>query len=219
MTLFIPLSPNSTWNDNELRYALRSWEKYSPPSEVVIIGPKVPDWLTGVTWMGWNKNYSKPRDIYEKTKLMSQYYTEFIFANDDHFLLDPFKDDPGYQGLIRDFRGGSETFMRYVSNTAKIFPAAKYFDIHEPMRMEAKYINCMYYPMKGEMLLKTAYGATAGVNGRPATDCKIDRHIRYDEIDTLLQGRWCFSVGDQGLNNDMKRWLADRFPDKSKYEL
>ena len=42
--------------------------------------------------------------------------------------------------------------------------------------------------------------------------------MRRAAIDKFIEGKSFLSVSDGGLSTDMRRWLAERFPDKSKYE-
>lgn len=106
-TLFIPLGCGSAWDNQELRYALRSWEQYSTIDRVIICGEK-PDWYMGEHIPYRSRlNYSKPMEIMDKAKLCPA--ETFIFSNDDIFLLEPLADLPNYaQGQIGEFRGGSQ---------------------------------------------------------------------------------------------------------------
>jgi hypothetical protein len=217
-TLFIPLLKNaSTWADNELRYALRSWEKYCPMERVIVIGHK-PDWYTGEYHL-LDGLRSKTEDIWMKTEAAARITDRFIFANDDHILLQPLTSLPYYsQGKLSDFVGGSDTFMRYVWNTAKQWPSGLYFDVHTPMIIESDRFLALEYLR--DTLLKSIYcNSFTDIEGEPYKDCKINQHMRTEEIEQKLTGKKMFSFGDNGLGNDMRKHLFALFPDKSRFEL
>jgi hypothetical protein len=216
-TLFIPLGRDSIWQNNELRYALRSWGKFGNIERVIIVGEK-PDWYTGEHYpLPTSRILCKTEDIFRKTQLAATLSESFIYANDDHILLEPLAILPYYyQGLISDFRGGSETFMRYVINTDRICPRGKYFDVHTPMVIQSDIILSLPYVQ--DTIMKSYYCYEAGVEGVEYKDCKINQHLRTEEIEKKLAGKWMFSFGDNGLSNDMRKYLMMKFPDKSKWE-
>lgn len=214
-TLFIPLGRDSVWNNNELKYALRSWEKFGKIERVIIIGEK-PDWYAG-DHLPWKHLLPKTEDIFRKTQLAATLTENFIYANDDHILLEPLTTLPYYyQGFIHEFKGGSDAFMRYVCNTDRICPQGKYFDVHTPMVIESDIILSL--PYVNDTIMKSYYGYEIGAEGEPYKDCKINQHLRTEEIEKRLVGLPMFSFGDNGLNNDMRKYLMNNFPDKSKWE-
>lgn len=217
MTLFIPLSEASTWQHNELRLALRSWEMYSQIENVLIIGYK-PDWLINVHHVPASDNYSKVENIFRKVKMAAALYPEFIFANDDHFLMQPLNELPYYYSCkLKDFKGtAGDTFFRYVDTTARLFPGGYYFDVHTPMICKKEIIDQLDY--KKDVLFKSYYGNTAGVEGREIRDCKINGHIRTDEIERYVTGRPFISTGES-ISVELKKYLLERFINKSRFEM
>lgn len=90
MQLVIPLH-KSRINYQDLRYALRSVEKYGNfDGEVVIVGEK-PAWIKNVTHLKLTDDpneWYKERNIYRKIlKSFEVVGDNFIFMNDDHVLL------------------------------------------------------------------------------------------------------------------------------------
>src|SRR6478735_3971728 len=81
-------------NNEELRYSLRSIEKYlKPPFEVVIIGDHVPDWLNNAAQI-WIPDVKGQNQYSVRRKVMAalSYEKEIFFMNDDFYLLE--KTDP-----------------------------------------------------------------------------------------------------------------------------
>jgi hypothetical protein len=216
-TLFIPLCPSSTWNHNELRLALRSWEKHGPPIETVLIIGHKPDWLQDVHHIPFTDRWNKPTNIYEKVKLAAKLYDSFIFANDDHFLLRRMVELPYYRSVkLKEFKGGGETFMRYVEQTRQLFPDGYYFDVHTPMVVHAHIVESLEY--RKDVLFKSLYCNSAQVWGEEFKDCKIKDHMRREDIERYVEGRPFLSTGE-AISNDLKKWLFDQFPEKSRWEL
>lgn len=148
---------------------------------------------------------------------MASMHDRFIFGNDDHFLLQPLHELPYYyEGRLDKFKGGSETFMRYVSNTTRLYPDGKYFDVHTPMVIESENFKKLSYT--SDTILKSVYCNSLDIEGVPYKDCKINHHLRREEIEKYLAGKIMFSVGDNGLSNDMRKYLFELFPEKSKWE-
>ncbi len=216
MMLFIPLAPMSAWQDNELRYALRSWDKHSPPDRVLIIGHK-PGWYTG-EHIQMHNVASKPKDIFLKTQRAAKECDSFIFANDDHFLLSPFQDKHYHAGPLASFRKGSDAFMRYVQNTAKRFPGGNYFDVHTPMVMQSDVVLSLDYGAT-DVLLKSTYCNTARVTGEYYADCKINTRMTAEAISSRVAGLSVFSVGDGALGPGLREFLASQYPVPSRWEL
>lgn len=216
MTLFIPLSNASAWQHNELRFALRSWEKYSSIDTLCIIGHK-PGWLKDVHHIPFDERSNKPRNIFDKVQLAVKYYDQFIFANDDHYLLERMHNLPYYyQCKLKDYRNGGETFMRYVANTRELFPDGLYFDVHTPMVVDSEVVKQLSY--KKDVLFKSLYCNTAGVEGIRCDDIKIRGHIRREDIDKLVKGQQFLSTGNL-ISHDLRQWFLEMYPEKSRFEM
>ena len=149
--------------------------------------------------------------------MAADHYDRFIFANDDHYLLQPMTDLPYYHaGPIREFKGGGETFMRYVDNTYRLFPDGMYYDVHTPMIVESSIMAGLSYHR--DTLFKSCYANTAQVDGVLFRDCKMDGHIRTDAINHYIRDRPFLSIGEY-IPFDLKNWLMEQYPEKSKWEL
>lgn len=217
MTLFIPLCEQSTWLHNELRIALRSWDKFGQIDKVLIIGHK-PDWITNIHHIPFQDKFNKVENIFRKVKVAAENYPEFIFANDDHFILKPIKELPYYYSvLLKDFKGSvGDTFFRYVDQTKRLFPEGKYFDIHTPMICKKEIIDKLEW--KRDVLFKSYYCNTAGVEAVQMNDCKIHGHIRLPEIISYFHDKPFISTGE-AISYELKKYLFDLFPEKSCWEL
>lgn len=144
-------------------------------------------------------------------------YDRFIFANDDHFLLKTMTELPYYRSSkLKDFKGGGETFMRYVTQTWSKWPEGWYFDVHTPMIVEAEVVNTL--KVEKDILFKSAYANTAGIEGVEFTDCKLPYNMRRDEFEKYISGREFFSTSE-AVPLEVKTWLKEQFPEKSRWEV
>lgn len=102
MKILIPLGTGSNWDNNELRYCLRSLnENLKGDYEIHIYGNVVPEWLTNVMvhpaeryypeWLKKKNNgkldYENFFDTLNKVKSFAQKGIEFVYMYDDVLLL------------------------------------------------------------------------------------------------------------------------------------
>ena len=226
-SIVIPLGRGSRNNDLELRYCLRSVEKYlTGYGDVFIVGEK-PDWLRNVIHIPCpdfgDKTYDKERNIFGKIMAAcadDRVSDSFLFMNDDHYLLQEYaaREFPYYyDGRLRDKLTISD-YKHTVSNTAAIVsPNVLYADIHCPIIYEkAKFATIGRYnwAVKFGYCIKTlyCYEHVLCSHLRPAVDLKIE------EGPYSLTSRPWFSIGDKAFNGDIKRVLQELYPLKSRYE-
>lgn len=219
-TIAIPYITCGNFGDTLLKYCLRSYQKYADIKRVILSGD-APQWYTG-DHLPVTKDPARTKtyDIFYKVKTVASYLGngEFIFTNDDHFLLRLITEIPNcHAGSLQGFKGGSAAFMRFVVNTARAYPAGLYFDVHTPIVMEARKMAALQYIP--DTILKSCYGNEYGLCGEIYGDCKINQHLRMSEIEKTVAGKWVFSLGDGGISPDMRTFLENKFPEKSRWEI
>lgn len=206
MTLAIPLSNNGRYN--QLRYSLRSITKHHPEiTECVLIGGK-PDWYNGNHVI--HKDYGpdhKEKNIRDKISLVSG---SFLFANDDHILLEPIK-TTWNKGMLQDnlsARNGNGSYTRLLKNTFEKYGNVPNVDTHCPMWMDSVGVQKTLFdwPRFG-VGFKTCYAQENNIESEFMEDCKTDRIPPADR-------QW-FSLTD----NFPEQYLAQLFPNKCKFEL
>lgn len=213
-TLFVPLGRDSRWHNNELRYALRSWSAYSDVTRLIIAGDK-PEWLDCEA-IQWPYLHPKTLDIFLKAQAACSLTDQFVFGNDDHFLLQPLKTLPNYYySTLTNHKGGSDRFKDYVLFTQQLFPDGLFYDIHTPMIMDNRLLELRH---DKPVVLKSLFGNSFPGQSVEMIDPVIRDHMRTDDIELFTAGKPMFAVNDNGLGNDMKRWLQKRFPEKSRWE-
>lgn len=242
--IIIPLGTGSKWNNNELKYCLRSLEKYGENiGDIYIIGER-PDFL--------NYNVIQHRNIEDKhshegniwTKLMvgctiGHLDDDFLYVMDDFVFLQPF-DISKYpnvaNGRIEDERWcyiptlvekHTNPYFRMCKRTGTILREQKkdtyYYDLHRPLLINKEKFLGTYKQFKSEIyslnsiLVKSTY---CNFN-----EIKPDFHINDNlikdaiEIDSNILDLDMFSYKDSAVTNRLIKYLEITFPNKSQYEL
>jgi hypothetical protein len=236
------LGSGSTWDNNELRYSLRSVEKHvSNYRDVYIVG-ECPHWLQNVIHLPFEDKYGHERNIMEKIKHLCEHNRpseNFLFINDDHFFL---KDINAV--AFRFYHKGSlaktikkrlinDVYKDALNNTLAMLSHNKFttlnFDIHTPIVYnKKKFIETMdSYDWSLEYVIKSLYCNSNGIKGvEMQEDCKISGRIAYWRLLQKIKDRNVFSIGDKCLHpypgekeSSVKVLLNELFPNKSKYEM
>jgi hypothetical protein len=241
----IPLGKGSTWQNNELRYCLRSIEKHLKGYGRIYIVGDLPAFLTHHSPLTTHdiihlsipdeSPHNPAKNIYNK--LMAACYDqqlsmEFIYFNDDYILTQDIDAAtlPHYhkEHDLKESAGRIQqgnTFRQALENTAKALEAksfaVKNFDVHIPMRMNKEnFLKLQQYDWRVPYgyTAKSLYANSNGIEGEFMCDCKISQGLSTEEINSRVSDRFVFSYGDAGLFGDMKQWLKDHFPQPSTFE-
>ena len=222
MTVVYTLSNQSNWQNNELRYSIRSFVKYFPAlSRIVVVG-YLPDWLQNVEYTPFEDGPRKQLNIHLKTLAACEVCDEFIQAADDHFLLAPQTFSTYYySGLLREKKYENK-YAIPLENTLQIYPLGKFFNLHLPMKINSEEyaIIMAFHNWKAkDFLIKSVYANNLqNIPMGCINDVKVSHFMRRDAIDKFVADKGFLSVSDAGLSVDMKRFLEKKFPDKSIYE-
>lgn len=240
MNVVIPLHEWSGTKNLELRYALRSFEQYMPHDAIVLIGFK-PSWIKNVIHIPF-KDDPKPQfrdaNIFLKLKYFidkhNAYTTDFIYANDDHFLLEQFIADeyPHKGDLKRNMlnRANDDPYRKTIFNTALITGERVFnFDVHRPMTIVPDYFNNAFIGPDSKhpiidwskpfgYLMKTLYmKATPFAAGREG-DWKFTEMGSGEQVWAMRDKMPFFSLSDKAVDQSMIDTLQKLYPNKSKYE-
>lgn len=211
--------------DIELRYCLRSIEKYlSGVGQIFLIGDK-PAWLQNVIHIPatdepgykWsNKN------LYEKTRIAikdERLSEHFLYVHDDHFLLQQYEADkfPFYYSTQWE---GTGPYRETIKNTKMLLGECVNFDVHCPILLNKfwfRALNALDWSKEWGYGIKTYYVHQLGqrVDFTKIADCKI----REGNPRPQIAGRPWFSTDDRNLGQRMIELLQELYPEKSKYEL
>lgn len=229
------LGKGSTWNNNEIRYSLRSLEKHvSDFRRVFVIGIK-PDFLNeNIIHVPYQDIYSnKARNIMSKIHWVCgdhRLTKEFMFLNDDYFFLKPMSalNYPYYYkcDLEQSVKIQFNEYQKYCLETLNVLKAnrlnTKNFDVHMPIiydkhkfRMMCEHYN---WHTRYGYIVKSMYCNHYGIKGIERADVKISGKTTVRGIAKLNENRELFSTSDHAMTVSMKSYLMGLFPKKSKYE-
>jgi len=201
----------------ELRYSLRSIEKYlTPPFEVIIVGDTMPDWINNVTQIELADVKGQPNfSVRRKVLAALEYAEEFLFMNDDIYLLQP--DDfkvTYYSGDLKTKgESGAKSLLKQLE---KEWRYGLYFG-HYPAIYKRDFIEIIQR-FTNDVPTKSAYLNCTQAQCISIPDCKIMTAKKPEYIREFIKDKPCFSTGVYSIKGALPV-LQELFPDKSKFEI
>lgn len=232
------LGGGSPWNDNELRFSLRSLEAYIGGIRNVYLVGAVPSWITGVIALPYPDRYTcKERNIMEKVAYACGHpdlSDNFLHVHDDHFALAPMNaaDIPNWCGGPLDNLARTVEKRNHwrdaVLNTFNALKAEGHtvhnFDLHTPILFnKGQYPETMdLYDWRGQdrgFVVKSLYANTLKVVPTRYHDLKVNNRHTFRDLVGMIKGRPWFSLGNGGLTGSMKQLLHELYPNPSRFEV
>lgn len=214
MTICYPLTAQLDYT--ELKYSLRSIEKYlTPPFEVVIVGNVVPEWINHITQIHLPDVHNK-KQLSIKRKILAalEYTEEILFLNDDIFFLKPIANFPYYyHGYLKHYpEAGSKQLLKQLETINK---PALHFDGHMPIvyKQDFKELN-----FSDECIIKSQYCNYFEIPGKFTADCKLLKNTKPEDIRNFIADKDCFSTGVYSIASALPI-LEELFPEPSKFEI
>lgn len=205
------LIPTRNKKDDTLKFAIRSICEHNTIDRCLIVGFK-PDW-----YLGEHLNFTdyivqkKEENIRDKVYAGSKILSEFLFANDDHFVLAPY---PGVhnKGLLSETikgRSSNGSYTICLQNTLKKYGDVENVDTHCPMVMNREGVErtMFEWPVYGYGF-KTTYSQENGIESTYYPDNKVK---------TLNDVSGPYFSTYHGCADLSK--LNELFPNKSKFEV
>lgn len=220
------LGSGSRWDDNEIRYSLRSLRNL-PHGKVFVIG-NCPDWLVNV-------EHIPAEDIYGDQKQKNALYKiglaldsdvseSFVLMNDDFYILRPVECIPtAYRRTLEEALADPTAQGQYrdaIINTHERFPQGLDYSLHTPfvynkLKLRETIQTCGEKPV----LLRTVYGNQHRIGGERMEDVKL--HTRRDFTFSKIVGFGTFlSTSEESTRDPLFRaWIDERFPNPSPFEI
>lgn len=228
------LGTGSAWEDNELRYSLRSLEQFAPEVGNIVIVGSCPKWLQNITHIpigdpGKNKTINVVSKIRAASK-SKEISNEFVLMNDDFFFLKyqtyiapeaipgfhtyleehPYGKGDQYEALRREIFWMQEKGIETMWN----------FDIHYPMVLNKELLRFMFTLFEEDVAFfpRTIYG---NLFYRDMVEEIQEDYKVFDMKDFFkMTERPFLSVDDSTpTNHFFQEWLQHKFPHPSKYEI
>jgi hypothetical protein len=234
-----PLGNESTWQDNELRYSLRSLEKnLHSVGDVYVVGHR-PKWLKNVVHIPLDDSHRSNKDCNLIDKLIVACHAgiadRFLFCSDDQMILTPIRSDDLAPYHIGDLATKPAAFWangkwhRRLRHTfdwllSRGLPTWHY-DSHVPQPIERKTFldatrDLDYQDGLGYTINTVYFNAVlqthVGLGARKANLENAANDVAA--VRRSLDGKTFLGFNDRGLTPALKQVLAERFPKPSKYE-
>lgn len=241
MDILYVVGTGSTWKNNELRYSLRSIDRYGKNVGRIFIAteqlPKFinPDAVTHIFIrdLGTIKHLNI-MDKIENVMRCSDIADDFLLSSDDHFYIKEtdFDNYPlYYKGEIQERRDAVE-YWKSLRDT-KTFLQSKGLTTYSTNPHCNTHFNRPLYMANIELMnegKKMMYGAEVnclmgnllikeGVKPEEYSDIKIKSFESREDLLKQLGDTHCFSIYDSALSCGMKDYLREKFPNKSRWEI
>lgn len=230
------LGKESCWQNNELRYSLRSVEKFLKNYGRVWVFGEDPgflnkDHITHVPCK--SEDLDKAKNI--KNKLLrvcgcGAVSDNFMFFNDDYFLMGEV-DATNYPyywkcDLQHTVNINRTIYKDYVWATIhalnlKGLPL-KNFDTHKPIIYNKQDLfNIIHeydWSISRGYIMRSIYCNTMKIEGVERLDNKFVTPLSVNRWKEKTAGLDCFSIADRVVNRHFKQFLEESFPEKSLFE-
>ena len=240
-----PIGKGSSWKNNELRFSLRSLEKYGINVGKLFIVGELPDFLTGEDIIHiqaddrFNPQVNADGNIIEKVLAAcadDRLSEDFLFINDDHILLEPvdLKSIPNFHkgdmNTFPDNYWSLNYWRKRLKRTRDILNEkglpALHYDCHTPILINKKafveMISHFDYKEGIGLTMKSLYG-----NYIPSDLSRLLTREKKTVFSGLNEANLSFRLldsefmafNDSGLNQALKIWLYQNFEKPSKWEI
>lgn len=229
MDIMIPYKLAPEWNNNELRFALRSVEKHLKGFERLFIVGEKPDWLINCVHIPMGDDWAcRQRNIMEKIKRVCQenISDRFLFMNDDHFLLRPMFTESivhWYHGTLKQALKLHEkpNYLKTIQNTITALEGiganTLHYDIHVPIVYDKndfpKLMDQFDWSIVPTYVIKSLYA-----NMYSHWDAEEMTDNKYMMVGKINLNHKFLSVSDF-VDRSTRRTICNLFPEKSRWEI
>lgn len=234
------LGSGSKWDDNELRYSLRSVEKYFPHRKVFIVGER-PDWLQNIIHLkvpdGFaNVNGGKFKNVIRKTIaacVHEDVSDNFVLMNDDFFFLDYCNEIKMYSmGTLQQqiekygpnernqYRNALIRTMRFLAKKGIENPLS--YAVHYPISYNKSGFLAMMTNidwLEASYSWRSIYGNLFNTEVIERADTKVSSPEALEAFLEREDKGDFLSISDNvALDPRFQKWIQEQFPEPSFYE-
>jgi hypothetical protein len=215
MTIAIPLKHQL--DHTELKYCLRSIDKFLTGIPVIIISTNLPYWINNVTQIPVNDvEGRKQLTIKKKIAAALEIDKDIICIHDDVYLLQPFEYKYYSWGDITiNKEGGAKLLLPQLQELNK---PISHFDIHNPFMYEKNKFHETLETFTSDTVVKSSYANLWHISGTSMPDVKFDKKIAPQVVRQIIKSRPYFSSGSGGIKSLLTVW-EELFPDPSRFEI
>jgi hypothetical protein len=230
------LGSGSHWRNNEICYSLRSIERHLKGWRRIFIVGQKPIQLGHVIHIPADDPLTNNADGNIALKVLlacadKRVSDTFLFINDDHVFLKDVNilDIPPYnKGDLRTKNLESEgLYIKRLRRTRDILIKHKlptlHYDCHTPILIDKHkfpgIIKQFDFQKAEGYTMKSLYGNAMNFNSPYRADINIKSPLQYEDIVAMVADQSIMAYNDNGLNEDLKKFLNDQFPNKSNFEI
>jgi len=228
------LGKGSPFNNEELRYSLRSLYHFGQNvSKVIIVGEK-PDFLdySLITHIPFKEEGPKDYRIAKKIEHVCRegiVSGDFLFMNDDFFFLKPF-DAANFPFFHKGplLIGEPKTAYQHQLKITRDYLIEKnkptnHFDVHTPIVYNSENflkLSSIWEESKKThgFVVKSIYANWFNITGTTYHDIKLKQLVTATDHNRL-RNAFMFSIYDAAWKTGVYAFLQKKFPNPSKYEL
>jgi hypothetical protein len=227
------LGTGSKWNNNEIRFSLRSVEKnVAGLGKIFVVGER-PEWLINVVHIPLGDLHSVPwRNAYAKTSevcKLSELSDDFLFMNDDFFILRPID--------IFSYPYYYSKQLRCMNNLHRAYPAeilkhwaeagldpsrgVHSFAVHRPIRYNKELYLKMPIINKDSLGFspRSFYANYYHVPGKDCVDPILWPNRTLADYDEQTKDLTDFSIYSGTARDPVfQKWISSLFPNPSIFE-
>jgi len=239
MDILYILGSGSRWNNNELRYSLRSLEKHGKNYNRLFLTGEKPDFMKdNVIYnyqpdkhIGCINHFLKVLWTFQNTDISD----DILLNYDDNFFIKnvDISTCPFYYRaeVIPEAFTVNNKHTRSLLFTKQILKSldkpVKNFEVHCPIiynrhkfyEFAYKFTKFIDFNDKQKGLLpRSCYLNNFEVAGKYISDCKIKKIISKQEIELAIKGRDIFSISGNVISGGIVEFLKENYPNKSRWE-
>lgn len=217
-----PLGGGSRWQNNELRYSLRSLEANFEVRNVYLLSLDKPEWYTG-NHIKVVENGNRLKNVFEKQTIACThpYISEnFLYMNDDFFLLEPFEPKHYYFKTVQWKWKDIKVTSKYYSFIQSL-PDWLNFCVHAPwMINKEEWLDIMEdVKLVPGFMPKDRYGNQSVLWDQE----ELEGDSKYRDRDAkglgeFIKGKKFFSTPSTMKWQEMPEFFETLYPNKSRWE-
>lgn len=235
------LGTGSKWSDNEIRFSLRSVEKYLKGFRNIYVVGECPAFLQNVIHIPATDEFDPAVNAdgnmilkILKACALPDLSDDFLFMNDDFVFMKPVVASEikwMYKGDMKDRPESfwKEQFYRHrlrrtYETLRDLGETTLQYDYHAPMRMNKhsfrEVMEHFDFTEGIGLTFRSLYGNVMKLPAERLTDQKrtVYKHYRLGELQEYLNPATFLGYNDMGLSKTLKHFLISIFPDKSSFE-
>ena len=237
MDVLYILGNGSQWKNKELRYSLRSLERFAANVDRIFVTGVDPGFLapevifTPADDPGPSRSFNHVHKVRE-TILKTDISERFLLNYDDNFLMAPVDIEKYpfyYRGTLPAVTETQRAYRYSLIN------AREYLLKHgKPILNWSVHCPCIYEREKFMALedawklcekeqfglaVRSVYLNWYGIEGEYLKDCKLKTVQNIQETSLAIQGRSVFSIHDKAIPNGVATLLEEYFPNPSRWEV